>query len=1135
MSHPVLWTRFCALAPLFAAGLLTAQVMSVGSADGTIKDPSGSPLAGARVVLANVETNQIQEKLTNEIGYFVFPLVQPGRYSVTAEFHGFKKSGEALSVSAGRRSTADLTMQIGDVTESIDVRAQAETLETSTAGLSASVQRNTIQNLPLLGRNPLVLTNLTPGITSNAATNTTTGLTDVDSVSYTSSTGSNSTQNEFLLDGIPNNISDRVAFIPSVDSLEEFTVQTNALDAEYGHGGGMYVNMITKSGTNEFHGSVYEFFRNDKLNANSFFSNRNGEPRPPFHFNQYGVATGGPAVKDKLFWFFNWESFRQRSPYTYSGTAPTALQRGGDFSQTRDQSGSLFQIADPLTTQLDASGNQTRTLFPGGRIPASRLDPIALAVMKNMPAPSGPGNPITGTNNFFQTYASKFDGDNYSVRIDPYFKNHRFFGRWSFNQGFPGTPSATDIGGGIGDLEGNNRAQTSIGLSDVITLSPTMVLTAQAGFTRWTQEGVHPTFDPTTLGFSPSLVDQMTMRLYPRFDNSDMMSIGAVEGRWFEHTMTYSFNVGASKYAGRHNMKWGVQGQIKENHSQDAPAGGNYSFNRGFTQVNALSGASNSGSGIASFLLGYANSGDIQVPAADATTAPYYGLYFQDDFKVSQKLTLNLGLRYEIVLGTTDRYDRSVIKFAADQASPIQSAAQAAYALNPIPELPAADFKVLGGMIFASKDHRGNVNVDKGSWSPRIGLAYRLLPRTVLRTGFGTFYSMWWAPFVRQTGFSSDTNMITTLDGGLTPHDSLGNPFPNGIIQPTGSSLGFATALGQGLGGMYDYDRLNQRNFRWNFGLQQDIGKGITVEMSYVGEHGTRLPLSNSDSSIERAYNALDQKYYALGGTRLNTPIANPFYGLIPQPSSLAGETITIAQLLAPFPQFQSFRLQRDTRGTSMYHSLQTTINKRLNAGLSFQFAYTWSRQMETLRLIEPSDPKPSKMVGEFDNPQRVSLGATYELPFGQARKFRTNIKALDKVIGGWQWSTMYVYQTGQAVWLPAAAATGISPEIGNQTIDRWFNTDALAVLPSYTARRLPFMWNGLRQAPINNCDMSFLKDTYVYRERIKMQFRFEMINAFNRTWFGSPNVDPSSGSYGTVTSQANNPRNIQLGLKFLF
>jgi len=1122
---------------LLALASLTAQVLPVGTVDGSIKDTTGGALPGIDVTLLNLETNISRTAAANANGYYFFPAIPPGRYRVIVEKTGFKRSTQDTLVETGKRSTADFELQLGQVTESVQVTSQAALLETSSASVGRNVQQRTIQDLPLLGRNPLMLINLAPGITNNASTNST-GLIDIDSVSYSSANGSNRRQNEFLMDGIPNNVSDRVAYIPSVDAVEEFNVQTNALDAEYGHGGGMYVNLTTKAGTNGFHGTLYEFFRNDKLNANQFFSNRAGTPRPVFRFNQFGLTAGGPVVipkvfngKDKLFWFFNWEGLRQRTPTNYRFTVPTELQRQGDFSQTLDRVGAPFVIADPLTTRPSGT-TQTRTPFPGAVLPSSRFSPIARNVLQRYPLPNVQGDAFTNTNNFFSQVPAPYDGDNFSARIDPNIGRHRLFGRWSHNYGFPGTPTPIDIGGGIGQLEGNNRAQTSVGLSDTYSFTPTMILTAQAGFTRWTQQGIHPLQDPTALGFPASLVAQMQQTIHPRMNNSDMRYTGASEGIWYEHTNTFSYNIGLTKIAGSHNMKWGMQAQIKQNNSVSAARpSGEFNFDRGFTQTNPLSPAQNQGNGIASFLLGYASSGSLDLRAATAPQAPFYGWYFQDDYKVNSKLTLNLGLRYELLLGTTERYNQSNIGIDLAAASPIEAAAKAAYARNPIPELAASNFNVKGGLIFATPENRGNVRVDKKSLAPRIGVAYRIAPRTVVRAGFGVFYSVWWQPFVRATGFSSNTPMVATLDGGLTPNDVLSNPFPNGLIPPTGARDGLATQLGGNLSGTYDYNRRNQYNNRWSFGFQQEVGRDMVFEINYVGQQGRRLPVSTDGLNNDNNWNinALDQKYFPLGGTRLNTRIPNPFLGLIPAPSALAGATITVAQLLAPYPHFTALSLQRSTYGQSSYHSLQTSASKRMGQGLMLQFAYTWSKQLERLRYIEPSDPAPSQMIGEFDNPHRVTLGAIYEVPF------RSNIRPLHHLISGWQWSAMYIYQTSQAVSLPAAIATGQKPGIDNPTIDRYFNLDALRPLPAFTARRLPWTWGDLRTPAGNNWDMSFIKNTTVYKERIKLQFRAEMINAFNRAWFGGLTVDPNNGAYGRLTTQRNPPRNIQLGLKLIF
>jgi hypothetical protein len=1098
---------------------LLAQVLPVGTADGTVKDPSAAVLPGAKVTLTHRDTRQSRDTQTNDAGYYFFPLLPPGPYQVAVEKEGFKRAVQDLTVETGRRTTVDLSLEIGQVTESVEVRETTPLLQVSSAVVSRNIQQRLVQDLPLLGRNPLKLLLLSAGVTANTTTNS--NLLDVSGSSYVSANGANNRQNEFLLDGIPNNISDRVNYIPPVDVVEEFTVQTNALDAEYGHGGGMYVNITSKSGTNQFHGRFYEFVRNDKLNANNFFSNRQGARRAPFRYNQYGVAGGGPVIPDKVFWYFNWEGVRQRDPATRFFTAPTDLQRQGDFSQTTDRTNRLMEIYDPFSTRASGSAF-VRDPFPGNRIPAARFDAIARNVMPRYPRPNVPGDPGAGTNNLITNISAPFDGDSFSARVDPNIKRHRLFARWSRNHSLQGQPQPYDIGG----FEGVNRVQTSIGASDTYTLSPSLVITAQAGYSRWTQEGIHPRFDLASLGFPTPLISSMQQNIFPRFNNSDLMAIGATEGNWFEHTNTFSFQTGVTKIAGAHNMKWGFQMQIKQNNSVPARApSGLYSFNRAFTQgPDPNRTGTNVGNGVASFLLGTPAAGTLDLRAFNATQAPYYSWFFQDDFKVTQRLTLNLGLRYELTLGTTERYDRNVFGLDRDSPNPIEAQARANYARNPIPELAPENFRVRGGLLFASKDNRRNALADKNNWAPRIGAAYRLLPRTVLRGGLGVYYSFWWQPFVRQDGFASETGMVTSLDGGRTPADLLRNPFPQGLVQPIGASLGLRTLLGQAVTS-YDQFRKAIRNTRWSFGIQQEIGRDMAVEINYVGQRGSDLPVSTSTGEDTRELNFLPERFLALGA-RLQDSVPNPFVGLI-DTGALSRPTVARRQLLLQYPHFSSVNLQRQSLGSSSYHSLQLGGNRRMSRGLLVQATYTWAKLLEELRFIDASDPAPSRMIGQFDNPHRITATAVYELPSPQGRGSRLG--------GGWEVSALYIYQTGQATFLPAALATGVSPKISDPNIDQWFNRDALRILPPFTARRLPYEWNDLRQHALNTWDIAILKNTRLWSEQSQLQFRCEMINAFNHVWFGNPDVNPASGSYGRVNGQSNQPRNIQLALKLSF
>jgi hypothetical protein len=439
---------------------------------------------------------------------------------------------------------------------------------------------------------------------------------------------------------------------------------------------------------------------------------------------------------------------------------------------------------------------------------------------------------------------------------------------------------------------------------------------------------------------------------------------------------------------------------------------------------------------------------------------------------------------------------------------------------------------VIGGLLFVTREKRRNAIADKNNWAPRIGVAYRLFPRTVLRAGLGTFYSFWWQPFVRQDGFSSETAMVTSLDGGRTPADLFRNPFPQGLVQPVGASLGLKILLGQSIQ-FYDQNRKAIRTHRWNFGIQQEIGPDTMIEVSYVGNAGRDLPVSTSTGDDVRNLNFYPERFLALGA-RLQDAVPNPFFGLIAT-GALSRPTVPRSQLLMVYPHFSAVNIQRQSLGKSSYHSLQASLNRRMSHGLQLQLAYTWSRLLETLRFINAFDPQPSKMIGEFDNPHRLSLGFIYELPLGRGKRWLAASPLGNRLLGGWQVSGIYIYQTGVAVWLPGVVHTGISPKIDHPTIDRWFNLEAMKILPPFTARRNPWMWNDLRQHYLNDWDLAVLKNTRLRAERVNLQFRAEFINAFNRVWFGAPDVNPASANYGKVLSQANSPRNIQLALKVSF
>jgi hypothetical protein len=1119
-----------------------AQVIPVGSIDGVLRDPSSAVIPQAKITAVHIQTTQARSTVSDEQGRYFLPQLRPGNYRLSAEKPGFQTASIEAVVETGRKVTIDLSLHLGTSTESVQVTGEAPVIEAGSASLGSVVNSRQILDLPLSGRNPLRLAFLSPGITTTVTPGSS-SVTDISGSSYFSTSGANTRQNEFYIDGVPNTIQDRVLYIPTADAVAEFNVQTNPLDAEFGHGGGAYINLTTRSGTNQIHGTVFEFLKNDALNANNFFLNRSGAKKAPLRYNQFGFTAGGPIIRDKTFWFFMYEGIRQVNGASSILSTPTELQRQGDFSQTFSGPNTPINIFDPFSTRPNPSNpnQQIRDPFPGNRIPATRIDPVARAIAALYPMANLAGQGTTGLQNYLWVRSGTVPTNAYVTRVDHSLGNrHRLSGRFSTNKTLTTTPHVVDIGsiGGGTPSTGNNRVQTSIGVSDTITISPSTIVSVQAGFARWTQEGLTPIYDPAKLNLPSSFANTVQEQIFPTIGVANYLGMGN-EGNWFEHTNTLSAQTTITQVKGRHSLKYGFQLQPKRNNYQLAQRpSGTFAFGQAFTQgpdPNAR--GANIGHGFASLLLGTPDSGAANIRAAYSFQGNYYGWFIQDDIKVTQRLTLNIGLRYELQPNVTERYNRSVRGFDLTTPNPVEQAARANYARNPVPELPVDQFRVRGGMIFATPEDRGNGGiVEKNMFAPRIGLAYRVGSRTVLRAGYGLFRSFWWqvSSTTEGTGAETTTTMVSSRDG-ITPFHLLRNPFPDGLVQPTNTSAGLATLLGSAIQ-PFAFDKRFPYNYRWNFGIQRELVRNVALEVNYVGNTGMRLPVGSAGREQDRDIGFLPAQYLSLGSA-LNTQVANPFFGIITIPGPLSQPTISRSQLLSTYPQFTSIRLLRQTEGKSYYHSLQSSINKRYSHGIQLGGTYTWSKQIEKLRYIDVTDPGPSKMIGEFDRPHRVTTHFMWELPVGRGKALGVDSAVLDKVVGGWQLNGVYVFQSGGPIFLGNMVPTGASPKLdaGERSVDRWYNTAAFTVFPAFTVRTLPNTLASLRNDAQNQWDFSLLKTTNLVAERVRLQFRFEMINALNQVQFGNPTINPGSPVNGTITGQANAPREIQLGLKLIF
>lgn len=1132
------------------AGLAYAQV-NKSNLTGVVQDSSGAPIPGVVIRLTNVGTGADRTETTDTTGLYRFTLLDYGVYRLEAAGAGFKKSvRESIRVETGQTTTVDVTMTLGEVTESVEVTAESPLLRTETGSSGTTVTTQVLNELPLIGRNPYLFLTLSPGIQYTGSPNSINPWDNSGPSAFTSSGSSSSS--EFLLDGIPNMRINLVSFSPSPDAVEEMRVQTNAYDAEFGHSGAAFVNVSTRGGSNQIHGTAYWFLRNDNLNANSFFNNRNGAPKGESKRNTYGGSLSGPVQIPKLyngtnrtFYFANFEGSQIRSADYARAIVPTLLERSGDFSQTRDLQGRPFVIYDPATTRPNPNGSGfIRDPFPGNVIPRERMDPVALRALEYYPVPNL-ARTATTQENFQNPQNSGVEWSSVSTRVDHRLSDsHNLFFRFGWNHRFdPSSPfygndCCRPAGNPTGDPDEFARGNIAAAAGYTWILSPRTVVDFRMGFTRYFDgdflfgEG----FDITTLGFPASFANSVSYHTFPRFEmDGDVESLGAqrTSGRLFINQYNPLVNIHSN--FGRHSVKYGFRYQVaQQNLSDPQRAAGEFEFDRTFTQgPDPTTAATNSGHDFASFLLGTPSSGYTDITASPALQNKYYAGYVQDDWKATNRLTLNLGLRLEHETPVTDRFNRGSAGFDFSAANPLAEQVRANYAANPIPELAALNIR--GGLRFLATDSapRGQLNMESLLLAPRFGYAFRLTDSIVWRGGYGLFYVPNNVDNYRLDGFSLSTRMVTSLDDNLTPFNRLSDPFPDGLIQPPGAAGGLLTGVGQSItaGGIMPDEKVpnykHGMSQQFSTGFQVVLPAGVSLETSYVGNVSQRLP-------ITRNINQYPNEYLALR-TRLNARVPNPFYGVITDPTSaLSQPTTTVSQLLRPFPQYAGLTQSVLPYGRSNYHALQVQVNKRMAKGLTFGGSYTFSKYMEATSYLNDNDAAPARVIADADRPHRLVLYGLYELPFGPGKPFAsTNNPVLKHVIGGWQVNWVGTFQSMQALDI-TGAERAYKSDVNPQTVDQWFDVEQFVVRQPFTLRALSARVADLRAPGIHKWDITAMK-AFEIKEGIQLKFRAEFYNAFNRTHFGKPNVTVTSSNFGRITSTLLGPREIQLAMRLVF
>lgn len=1117
---------------------------------GRVTDPAGAGVTGADITVKNVATAQVTTTKSGDDGAYQVSFLQPGKYVVTAEKPGFKKAiREGISLEVAERAVVDMQMAVGDVTQSVTVAADAEALETESADRGLTLESARVLDAPLQGRNPFSEAWSSPGVIQNASTQRLRPF-DIAGSSSMAIDGGRPSTNEVLVDGISSLFqASSVSYVPTAEAVSEFKVQTTNFDAQYGWTLGGVINMITKSGTNQFHGSAFEFLQNTHLDANTFNNNLNGVPRQSSHINTFGGDIGGPIKKDKLFFTYTFEDIRQVIPDPFATSVPSALQKQGNFSQTyyaRDSSGNpLVQtIYDPFST----TASLTRTPFSGNIIPTSRLDPVAVKVFSYVPLGNVPGDPLTGLNNltnngstrkftdFFPENTGRVDYNiNQSTRLFVRYSRNALQEERSFHYSTNSAINPADTGQNNPFTRENHNATVQF----TKTLSPTTVLDLRAGLERFKSESGDQQgagVGPSTLGFSPAFVSQAA-NWFPRFSWASYEGAGAQPTYVSPVAQTNSFQAALAKSVGRMNMKFGGEFRLIRSYSQQPGYNaGNFTFDQTFTGANPNLIQSSSGNALASFLLGTPQSGFIQVASQPARQERLFSLYFQDDIRLTEKLKINLGLRWDYLGPLTDRFNELSRGFAATTLNPISP----------------SNFPVYGGVLFAGANGnpRGIFDPSWGNLGPRFGVAYQLDQHTVLRGGYALIYGQTFYDPGNAPGFTQQTNMVTSIQAGL-PANTLDNPFPTGILQPAGSSLGLLTALGQTYsfadpaGGAPPYVH------QFSFEIQRELAHDFLVSAGYIGSRSARI-------AVSQQLNALSANNLALGPTALSANVANPFAGKLPG-TSLNGATIQEQQYLAPYPEFLLNGITENFRpiGKSSYNSVQFLVTKRFSYGLSFSVAYTISKQIDQTNFANPQDTRLERVIAAWDIPQNLQINFLYQLPFGTGKRYGANLASpVRYVISGWELSTLTRLQEGMPMSFPGGAApTGLNPALPSPSYTEWFNTCTQLAngspqnchsgeQPAWTIRQPDTLqlWSSrlasVRLPGIHNVDFSLIKHNRI-TERFDLMIRADFINGFNSPqFFSGPITTVTSGNFGRISGamdQSNLPRFIQLSMKLNF
>ena len=999
------------------AGRLTAQAVNA-SVSGIVRDKTGSVIPNATIRVMNVGTNITQTVTTNSAGEYNVLNLQPADYKLEVSapgFGGYVQTGITLDVD--QKASIDVALELGATSSTVTVAADANQVDATDVTLSDVVNGTEIRDLPLNSRNPYALIALTPGFAGSVGNN-------YNSVGY-SINGTRQGYTDVLVDGIPGgfptvNGNAGVGVFPSVDAINQFRVLGQNYPAEFGRSLGGILNTAFKSGANPFHGTLFEFARNSNLDANDYFSKLNNKPLPSFTRNQFGGLLNGPILHDKLFFLISAELLRSSAGTSETTTVPTLLQRQGDFSQTFTSAGALVKIFNPFSTRANPAGGYIRDQFTGNKIPTAMQSKVAQNVLNFYPLPNATGNTLTGANNYFATSTEVNRIDSWDVRVDYTLKhNQTVFGRYS-DRFYDDTPEPffpAAISQAESRIEQRDWMRNFV-VGYTIAPKPSLLYDARLGFSRALYDYLNAGlgFHADTLGLPTALTTGGGLPIFPVFAASGYVALGNSDNR-HNAFMTYALLQSLTWIKGRHTFKFGLDARmIRVNDHETRDTSGDFTFNSGFTQgPNPNTASSAAGNGLASELLGTGTGDLIQNFKDVASQSFYYGAFAQDDWRVTPKLTLSVGLRYDIDTPRTDRYNR-MNYFNPTAASPLAG--------------PSGISGLHGGLVFVGVNgqNRYQYAYDKNNFAPRFGLAYAIDEKTVVHTGFAIVYGpspQAAAGTVGPYGFRVQNTWVSSLDG-ITPYNTLDNPFPGGFQPVVGAAAGLATGVGGPIEGFL-HTTVTPYAEQYLLNIDRELPGKSHLQIGYAGNHGLKLQQSR-EGGID--FDQLPTSDLSLG-SHLNDLLPNPFFNVITT-GTLAAAQVSRAQLLRPYPQFTGVLPLFLPGGQTKYDSLQVKYDKRMSYGLQVNASYVFSKSFDTNTTHQDSyNPSLDYAVSSQHSPHRVVLGYIYQLPVGDGRTFGAHMpKAADALVGGWQVNGITTLASGNPLEITASNVSGLGTQV---------------------------------------------------------------------------------------------------------